>query len=324
MKNYTTAIIFSCVLSHRSFTMSKMSIVPFSSVVDFSSVLTIGALSKGAVGTLYVDALDGHSNLFSGPTQARQSYPIKPQGLNSTVKPTDKFEINLQVSAADCAAFVDAAARFDQFVLKSVFGRKTEVLPKKADVISSVDALNVLYHNGRLIKAGTEDKNGGRYPDHLRLKIVGDWATFVRSVNTKTIKVNGSDKTVIDSVEWKPRYTPVTPNETRFYLFVRTNEEGKPVYTDKVASADGARLVGPQDCRPGDDITPLFSISHVYVSEGIGCVATARALYIHPFKPSAGDDVAFAVSSSAIPLLDGAVLETDAAADRPVKKARTE
>lgn len=294
-----------------------MSLLPFSSVQDFSTVLSIGPLAKGMNGTLFFEAQPGHANLFQGPADMKQSYSIKPQGMNSTVKSGDKFEINLQVSAEDCADFVSAAARFDEFVLSSIYARKGEVLPKKADVINSVDGLRVLYHNGRLIKAGSDDKNGGKYPDNLRLKIVGEWGTYVASANTKVVSVKGMDKTVVDSVEWQGRTKPCAANETRFYLWVRKNEAGQDVYTDKVTSDKGVtRLVGPQDCRPGYAVTPVFSLSHVYVSEGIGANATARALYIKPVERAVdeGDSkTGFSATTSEIPMLGGAVLETSAA-----------
>jgi hypothetical protein len=295
-----------------------MALVPFDAVKDFSTALNVGPLAKGMNGTLFFEPNAGHSNLFQGPADLRQSYHIKPQGMNSTVKPGDKFEINLQVKGQD--KFVAAMERLEDFVLASLYARKGEVLPKKADVVHSVDALRILLHSGRLIKAGAEDKTGGRYPDNLRLKVVGNWSAYVSGVTTKTVSVKGSERAMIDACEWAPRTTPVAANETRFYLWVRATPEGKDVYADKVVGPDGVqRLVGPQDAKPGCTITPVFSLSHVYVSESIGITATARALYIKPGASggggggSGGEDGEFSATSSRavaeVPLLGGILLE---------------
>lgn len=297
-----------------------MALVPFQDVKDFSTALTVGPLAKGMNGTLFFEPNAGHSNLFQGPADMRQSYHIKPQGMNTTVKPGDKFEINLQVKAGgEHAALVAAMERLDEFVLASLYARKGEVLPKKADVVHSVDALRILLHSGRLIKAGAEDKSGGKYPDNLRLKVVGAWGNYVAGVTTKVVSVKGAEKTMIDACEWKPRTSPVAANETRFYLWVRTSAEGKDVYTDKVVGEDGVqRLVGPQDAKPGCTITPVFSLSHVYVSESIGINAVARALYIKPMAGGGGggeEGEEFSATSGTarmhteVPLIAGIVLE---------------
>lgn len=293
-----------------------MALVQFDAVKDFSTALNVGPLAKGMNGTLFFEPNAGYSNLFQGPSDMKQSYHIKPQGMNSSVKASDKFEINLQVKGEGHADFVSAMARLEEFVLATLYARKGEVLPKKADVIHSVDAMRILLHSGRLIKSGAEDKSGGKYPDNFRLKVVGTWGSYVSGVNTKVVAVKGSEKTMIDSCEWSPRTTAVAANETRFYLWVRTTAEGKDVYTDKIVGEDGVqRLVGPQDCKPGCTLTPLFSLSHVYVGDSIGINAVARALYVKPASAggAADDGSEFAVTSSSrateVPLLGGIVLE---------------
>jgi hypothetical protein len=116
----------------------------------------------------------------------------------------------------------------------------------------------------------------------------------------------------------------VAPTETRFYLWVRTNDTGKDVYTDKVTGPDGVtRLVGPQDAMPGCTVTPLFSLSHMYFTDGFGVTATARALYIKPRVEEAGgaggDEESGEAGGSAgkkrrrdaeLPTLGGAVIES--------------
>lgn len=219
-----------------------------------------------------------------------------------------------------------AVSRFDRFLLASVFARKGEVLPKKASVINSVDALAILYHSGRLIKSGAQDKNGGFYPDNFRLKITGEWGSHVSQAHTKVVQVKGQEKTVVDYCDWKERTKALAPNETRFYMWVRT-EGGKDVYADRLPSETGVgtRLVGPQDCVPGCSVTPVFSLSHVYVGEGVGVTATARVLYIRPGaarEEEGGDSSSPSFSAATIPMLGGAVLEGDAAAHAPLNTTR--
>lgn len=307
----------------------KMSLVPFDAITDFSTVLKMGPVAKGMNGTLFLEAMPGHSNLFQGAPAMKQSYHIKPQGLNAIVKPGDKFEVNLQVKGDECKKFLASMEKLEDFVLSSLFARKGEVLPKKASVIHNVDALRILFQSGKLIKTGADDKNGGKYPDNLRLKVVGEWGTYIKGTNNKTIMVKGSEKTMIDSCEWQVRTKPVSATETHFYLWVRCNTDGKDVYTDKIVEDGVQRLVGPQDCKPGCLITPIFSLSHVYVNEGIGIVGVARALYI---KAAVGtDDTSseeFSASSSRreeVPLLAGAVLDSaETVIPAGTKRARTD
>lgn len=301
-----------------------MSLIPFTAVGDFSTVLALGNRAQGLNSTVFIDAQPGHANLFQGPSDMKQSYFVKPQGLADRVKDGDKFEINLQVDEATMQDFKMAAGAFDEWVLSTVHARKGELLPTKASFINSVDALRPLYVSGRLIKAGAmSDKlPSGKYNDTVRLRVVGEWAKHVKGVNTRVVNVRGVAKTTVDSCEWGARTTPVASNETRFYIWVRTNEAGKDVYTDKITGPDGVtRVVGPQDATPGCTITPLFSLSHMYFTDGFGVTATARALYIKARKEdteggAGGDDAEGSGSNKKrrrdadLPTLGGAVIES--------------
>lgn len=297
-----------------------MALTPFAAVGDFSTVLSLGSRAQGLNSTVFIDAQPGHSNLFQGPADMRSSFPIKPTGLSDKVKQGDRFEINLQVDDEAMADFKAASGRFDEWALTTVHARKGELLPTKAGFITSVDALRPLYVSGRLLKMGAVNDKlpSGKYKDTLRLRITGEWADYVMGVNTRVVSIRGASKTTVDSCEWAPRSKPVGSNETRFYLFVRTNESGQDVYTDKVTQPDGVtRMVGPQDAKPGCIITPLFSLSHMYFTDGFGVTATARALYIKPRKDE--PEEAGAEGSAAprrgrggaeLPTLGGAVIET--------------
>lgn len=289
----------------------KMSIQTFAEVADFSAVLRLA--DKLAIGnTLFFEAMPGHSNLYTGPAM-RQSYNVKPQGFQASVKAGDKFEINLQTSTPECRPFEEACGRLDDFVKSAVFARKAELLPAKDSVIKSADSLDLLFSSGHLIKAGTKDKNGGKYADNLRLRIVGDWAEFVSGVSTRVVNMKGTDKTVVDACEWSPRTKALKPTETKFYLWLRTNEAGKDVYADRIIDAvtGVSRLVGPQDCVVGSTITPLFAVSHMYFNEGMGITAVARALYIKPAaEPESAGGEFSATTTSSVPLLGGIELES--------------
>jgi hypothetical protein len=297
-----------------------MSIVNFSSVPDFNAVLAISSKTMGASGTVYFDARPGQSNLFQGPVDMKQSFYVRPAGMAKEIKKGTRFEINLQVnkSAPDTAAFVDACARLDKMVLASVYARKAELLPSKAPFIDSMDALKPLYVSGRLLKNGSTASDGSKYEDTIRLKVVGDWGEFVDKVNTRTVVMRGTSTAMVDSCDWRPRQTPLGEQETRFFLYKKTTPEGKDVYTDKVAipgltGPDGKpqyRAVGPQDCTPGALITPLFSMSNVYFTEGFGVTATARALYVKP-RVEAKAGGGGGAGGSAVPMLPGATLEHD-------------
>lgn len=303
-----------------------MSLRVFSEVSDFSAVLRL-ADKLGVGNTLFFEALPGHANIFRGPSM-RQSYPVKPQGVASSVKPGDKFEINLQTE--DGSSFVESCGQFDVFVKGCVFARKAELLPAKASVIRTADSLDLLYSSGHLIKVGARDKNGGKYPDNLRLRIVGDWSESVIGVNTRVVNMKGVEKTVVDTCEWKGRDKAMKPEETKFYLWLRTNDVGKDVYTDRIVESGVSRLVGPQDCAPGAMVTPVFAVSHMYFNEGMGVTATARALYIKPSTPGSaasaeGEEGVFVSRTTAVPLLDDVELEgPEATEGSGNKRARTE
>jgi hypothetical protein len=172
----------------------------------------------------------------------------------------------------------------DAFVLKAVYGRKDELLGKKAAYILNEDALYPLYAAGKLLKEGKTATDGTQYASTIKLQVVGKWAEYVDSTVEKTVVMRGTPRSIVDRCRWKPRTTPLEANETRFYLWQRKNKDGTDVYAEKVDMADGspARLVGPQDCLPGCEVTPIFTLSCIYVSEGFGISAVAKALYIKP------------------------------------------
>lgn len=254
-----------------------MSMSTFSEVADFGALLSLGNKGNSAV---WVNAQPGKANLFVGQTGMKQAFYVRP--MKDLSSPTSKFEINLRV--LDEPAFDEAGKKLDAFILKSVFARKEELLGKKAQYILNEDALYPLYAAGRFIKEGKASPDGTPYASTIKLQVVGKWASYVESSVEKTVTMRGTPRSIIDRCRWKPRTEALEANETRFYLWQRKNERGQDVYTEKIAMGEGepARLVGPQDCLPGCEVTPIFAFSCIYMSEGFGTSAVAKALYITP------------------------------------------
>lgn len=298
-----------------------MSIVPFSSVSSFSDELTLGRRASGTSMSAFFDARSGKTNIFQGPENMKQLFYVRPAGIGSDdmdkfrAKKGIKFDINLEVTDP---SFVEACGRFDEFTLASVFARKGELMPSKASFITSVDSLQPLYVSGRFLHKGGVSAEGKAYADTIKLKVVGDWTPYVTKIHMRTAKggKSGSWPTV-DYCEWAPRDLkthPYGPADTRFFLWTRKDAvTGLDVYTDKVKLEDGTlRAVGPEDCKPGCLITPIFSMANVYVSEGFGVTANARALYIKP-RPEAEErkDKPAAFNAESLPMLGGAMMDAD-------------
>lgn len=258
-----------------------MQLNKFDEVEDFGKMLVVGKKQPGPNSAVWFDARAGYVNAFEGPKGMKQSFTVRPSSLKTSIDSKTTFEINLQVSDEDHSHFVDAAKRLDDFILASVFERKAELLPSKASAIKSVDALVPIYVSGKVIKNGASSADGTKYPDLMKLKITGKWNAYVDELVTKQANMRGSTKTVPDYCTWKPRVEALEAGETKFYLWSRINDEGNDVYVDKVTDADGTvRLVSPQDCLPGSEITPIFAPSCLYFNEGFGVSLVAKAIFI--------------------------------------------
>lgn len=156
---------------------------------------------------------------------------------------------------------------------------------------------------GKLLKEGKAAPDGSVYPSTIKLQVVGKWAEYVDSCVEKTVVMRGTPRSIVDRCRWKPRTTALEANETRFYLWQSRTAEGEDVYTEKMDMPGGGdpRLVGPQDCLPGCEVTPVFTLSCIYVSEGFGVSAVAKALYIRPRALVAGGSGSGAETPSLVP-----------------------
>lgn len=258
-----------------------MQLNKFEEVADFGKILVVGKKSPGPNSAVWFDTRPGAVNVFEGPKGMKQSFTVRPSSLKTSIDSKTTFEINLQVSEEEHMGFSEAAKRLDDFIIKSVFERKAELLPSKAAAIKSEDALVPIYVSGRMIKTGATSADGTKYPDLMKLKITGKWNAYVDELVTKQAVMRGSTKTVPDYCTWKPRVDPLEAGETKFYLWSRMNEDGNDVYVDKVTEKDGTvRLVSPADCLPGSEITPIFAPSCLYFNEGFGVSLVAKAIFI--------------------------------------------
>jgi hypothetical protein len=296
--------------------IAKMSLVPFTTVKDFASVLTIGRRANGTSMTAFVDPKPGCQNIFYGPSDMKQKFHVRPLGFSSDdveafrTKKNAKFELNLEVDD-ETGEFAEAARRLDAFVLKSVFDRKSELMPSKAAYIITPDALTPLYINGKFLREGSTSSDGKKYNPSIRLRVTGSWNGYVSGLRMRAPSGRATWASV-DRCDWQPRNPThaVTGMETRFFLWVKKDEKtGKDVYTDKVPTAGGElRLVGPEDCKPGCLVTPVFSFNSVYVNDGFGVSADARAIYIKP-RPVEEDADMPAFTAQTLPMLADAMIQ---------------
>lgn len=268
-----------------------MSLQLFSSSIDFGSLYKDG--KKGTGNAVWLEPKEGCVNTFRGPSNLIQTFPIRPSGAGSTVDEKTKFEIHLAVDAVAHSGFIEAAKKFDDWTIDHVFANKSVYMPSRATYIADKSGLLPLFGAGKFLKTGGNKRDGGKYDDVLRLKIQGKWNKYVSEVVMRQgIAKSGGTVSWPDYCKWLPRTEVLDKDETRFYIWVKTDAEGKDVYVDKVFEKDGSwRLVGPQDCRPGHEFTPVFSPSCIYFMDGFGLSITARALFIKPRDTAAGDRV---------------------------------
>jgi hypothetical protein len=192
----------------------------------------------------------------------------------------------------------------DDMFLQELFNMKVDFFgPSKAKSITSVDALKPMYKN--LLREGSAMKDGGNYPNSLRMKVDG-WAKYIQNVNVvEKVKPDGEKLKVVKDCAWKDRLVddndPPGERDTHFLLFLGNNPEtGKPRYSDKVVVQDSQgrpivkdtdksgktsyvmRYVGPQDAVSGSSVTVVWQLSKLYLTETTGPTSVAKDVYIKP------------------------------------------
>lgn len=218
---------------------------------------------------------------FVGPKNMRLPYSLRPTNVdNGTIKINSKFDMEL--SLEDVPEFEEACRKFDEWVVDQAFARKTEFFGNKAQYVTTRETVMAMYSTGKLMKAGKAKPDGGAYPSTIRFKVSGSWANYVSSITTRPYVADGKTMSLPDRCNWftRPLSDPVGKDETKFWMAVPGKEN---TFTDKLQDgAGGYRLVGPQDCVPGSKITPVFTLSSLYITEGFGVTVTAKEVYITP------------------------------------------
>ena len=252
------------------------------------------ANTGGAGKTAWVNRANNLPTRFVSSSEAKLLWPIRP-GTADALKPHERLNLEISVNDAE-----DAKAReCDAFFLNKLFDMKSDCFGTSAKQITTVDALKVKYKP--LVRDGGETKDGGRYSNSIRMKVDG-WTSFVNKVNVSEInKANGEKIKVVKDCEWNDRIVQEndrngpTDRDTIFYLCVGTNPDtGRTKYTQKVpvqnpdgsvAMKDGKpvmRFVGPQDATQGSQLTVIWQLNKVYITETTGPTASAKHVYIIP------------------------------------------
>jgi hypothetical protein len=255
--------------------------------------------------------------MFTLHKDARLLWAIRPGSSDGTVKANERLNMEVALTPEEEAK----ARECDDKFISDLYTMKVDFFgASKAKAISSKDALKPMYKT--LLREGGERKDGGSYDNSMRLKVDG-WADWIESVNViEKTKPDGEKLKITKDCTWRDRLVEPeernapTARDTRFMLFIGINPaSGKPRYTDKVPVQDASgrpvvertdatgkpvfrmRYVGPQDAVPGSQVTVVWSLSKLYLTETTGPIAVAKQVFIKPAarKPKAGaallDDV---------------------------------
>ena len=239
--------------------------------------------------------------LFTSQKDARLLWPIRPGAADGAIKEHER--LNLEIS---CSPEEEIKAReCDEAFLTALYLSKKEFFGEsKSKHINSKEAIKPMYKN--LLREGGMAKDGSQYSNSFRMKVDG-WASFVKNVNViEKVKDNGEKMKIVKDCTWNDRIVEEgdrnAPSErdTHFFLFLGINPaSGKPRYTDKVVCVDAAgkpivkgekdgkpiyqmRYVGPQDAMPGSNLTIVWSLSKLYITETTGPTSVAKDVYIKP------------------------------------------
>jgi hypothetical protein len=272
---------------------------PFSSI-DVSTLVVKKPRANATAGkSAYVDRSSKEMpTLFTSSKDMRLLWPIRP---GSAERKGDSERLNLELGVPrDDAAFESKAREVDAHFLKSLMDSKTDAFgASKAKTITSLEAMKPLYKP--LLREGSENAEGGKYPDTVRLKVDG-WAGYIKELATRDYEKDGKSLKLVTDCVWSERMVDdagrnaPTDRDTHFYLMLETNAlTGRAKYTDRLPLLDAAgkfvlgkdakplmRFVGPQDCPTGSQLTVIFGIPKLYITESCGPTAVAREVYIKP------------------------------------------
>lgn len=245
-------------------------------------------------------------------------YPIVP--AKAIVGKNDKMDMVIRVPAGEESTRVGVKAlvewcvdavhsvRGEAFRAKSVSATENALELANGDqgAAASIDRNTTASWCGSPWKAGAEKGNdGARYDPTLRVKVSG-WSALVHSVKTETSKQN---KQYVKSCEFLPRIwnadagsfaPPLRPEDTVFYLYVGTGENGKLKVMDKtpVVSEEGhlvrdahgrvlRRAVSPADAKRGYGVYADVKAKVHIGSDAFQPVLTALRVVLFPSESRA-------------------------------------
>jgi hypothetical protein len=279
-----------------------MSHEPFANVDVSTLVVKKPRANETAGKSAWIDRTrEDMPSLFTSDKNARLLWPIRPGATDGMIKEHER--LNLEIS---CSPDEEQKAReCDEMFLDSLFAMKIDFFgSSKAKNITSKEVIKPMYKN--LLREGATAKDGSSYANSFRMKVDG-WAAYVNKVNIiEKVKENGEKMKLVKDCSWKDRIVEEndrnapSDRDTHFFLFLGMNPNtNKPRYTDRVVCLDQAgkpivkgekdgkpvyqmRYVGPQDAMPGSNLTVVWSLSKLYLTETTGPTSTAKDIYIKP------------------------------------------
>lgn len=263
----------------------------FSSTSIDSIVVKKATSNKNSSGkSAYIEK--NGSKFFTLDKSCKVASSIKPGNTDGTIKQYERFNMEVTITPEEEAK----ANELDAYFLKNMFENKTDFFgPSKAKSISSVESIKPMYKF--IVREGTEKPDGTKYPNTFRMKVDG-WSDYCEHVNVVEKVKEGNEKIkYVKDCSWKNRIVgkdsaPLDQN-TIFYLVLGENELGKPKCTDRIPVKDSSdnfvldekgnkvwRYVGPQDCTWNSQVTVLWHIQKLYVTESTGPTLVANKVYI--------------------------------------------
>ena len=284
------------ILKHK-IQQRNMSCSPFALV----NVSTLEVSKPRANETSGKSAYINPKQLFTSNSNVKLLWPIRPGTTEPTLKEHEALNMEISLTSEE----ENKVTEVDTYFINEIFKNKVEFFgTSKAKSIVSVDALKAMYKP--MLHEGSLGKDGTSYPNSMRLKVRG-WAKDVKSVNIfEKVKSNGEKMKLVKDCSFSDRVVEdggvnaPTDRDTHFYLFLGMNPTtGKPRYTDKVAVLDASgkpiqkgekdgkpvyvmRYVGPQDAVQGCNVTVVWELSKIYITETTGPTCTAKDVYIKP------------------------------------------
>lgn len=304
----------------------------FSDCKSDELVITKVSANKNGAGKSAFINKTGHK-YFCLDKSCKVASIVKPGNTDGKIKEYERFNMEVTVTPQEEAKANELDAKF----LKNLFENRVDFFgASKSKAISSVEAIKPMYKY--MTREGTDKPDGSKYANTFRLKVDG-WYDYCADVHVvEKVKDGGEKVKYVRDCEWKNRIvgkdSAPLDNNTTFYLILGENELGKPKYTDKVPLKDSSdnfvlddkgnkvwRYVGPQDVTYNAEVTVLWYIQKLYVTESTGPTMVAYKVYIKPApKVSSNKSSIESVQLSADDVLLAMSVPTSVVASEPVQQ----